>query len=396
MLRRLALVTLLWLAAALPALAAKDDAICVQAFLIDSNFLSGTADGSLGPKSLKAAGAFLERTGLGGTLPALSEETAPQWCQFLSSGEAEEQIQLASLTLYDIAIDELPPIDDGTGPMLFDFAKYKLTNKFDGVACTYAMKAIFADGNSHMFVSGSLEFADGGHVTFTDSQWMTGGLASPEALNRANLAITAKEELVGTMPVFHLFAQEGSAPPQAQIVVLEPKGSELTGEAPQGKVAFDIGTDRGEMSLRCKGLNGPVKMAFDFSPYKLATSYAGYQCNAQIISRFEDSNIEDPSGQVVFKIDAKGKLNVDFGQWLTKGPQSSFKEANLAVTRDRRLVGTMDVYAEFPDPDPHPPTTVELDGSESEFNEALKGQSRMKINRNTTALFKINLCRPPA
>lgn len=397
MLRSLALIVVCWLAAALPAFAAKEDAVCVQSFLINANFLDGTADGALGPKSLKAAEAFLERTGLSGSLPALSNETAPQWCQFLNSGQAQDQIELASLTLYDIAIEgDLPAIDDGTGPLPFDFSPYKLTAKYDGVACSYAMTAMFADGNSHVFVTGDLQFADGGRVSFTNTAWTTGGMSSPETFNRANIAITDDTKLVGTMPVFHLFAQEGYPVPSAEIVTLKPEGSQLSDQLPQGNVGFAIGSDKGEMKLRCKSPDGPVKIAFDFSPYKLSTSYEGYQCNAQIVSRFEDSGVEDPSGTVVFKIDGKGKINVDFGQWMTRGPISSFKEANLALTKDRRLVGIMDVYAEFPDPDPHPPVTISLDGSEGQLDEALKGTAKMKINQNTLALFNINICRPPA
>lgn len=535
MLGRLALIVLAWLTFALPAWAAREDNVCVQTFLIDANFLVGTADGALGPKSVKASEAFLERTGV--VLPPLSNETAADWCAYLNSDESKDVIALASLTLYDVFIPDLPFLDDGSGRIAVDFADYDLTDRFDGISCSYVMRAIFADGGGHNFVSGKLAFADGGHAIFTDSRWEVGGLATPETFDRANIAITDDAQLVGRMPIYHLFAQQGGIAHEAVVVTLDPRDSDLSGEIPQGMVKFDINqyakgemelscdnrdgtvafdfspykltdkfdgstctyairaifsdgnghpmvsgklsiaeggritftesswteglfadpntlnranigiTDKvqlvgrmpvfylfpqegevprgavmvtldpkgsaldpagpqgivtfgieyetiAEMTLRCQGPDGPVKIAFDFSPYKLATVYGGYTCAVTIMNIYGPDHT-DPSGRASLTIDPKGKISFNVGRWMTDGPLDSFKIANLALTEDRSLVGVMDVYFIFPDPNPHPPATVVFDGRQGQFGEDLKGYAEFMPNRATKVQFQINSCRAP-
>lgn len=398
MLRTFALIALAWLALTLPAWAAKEDNVCVQAYLIETNFLAGTADGALGPKSQKAAADFLERAGLIGHLPPLSDETAAAWCAFLASEDGKAIAELAALTLYDVEpIEGLPEFDDGVGPVPVDFSKFKLTDKFDGLNCAFAMRATFQDGNGHTFASGNLTFENGGHATFTESKWEVGDYAAPEAFGRANLAITEKRQLVGRMPVFHLFVQEGDIPREPVIVTLGPDNGALSGDLPQGKLGFDINeADKGEMELRCQGAEGPVKIAFDFSDYKLTTEFAGYTCRATVMNVY-GPGATDPSAHAEFKIDAKGKVNFVAGTWMTGGPPDSFKMANLAITRDRRLVGIMDIYFIFPDPDPSPPLTKEFDGTEGQFAEDLTGYAEFKPNPSPTLVqFQINSCLPPA
>ena len=61
--------------------AARDEAVaCVQTYLNWQGHGSGTPDGQLGRRTAAAADAFLAKSGA--SLPALSAETVPIWCEF--------------------------------------------------------------------------------------------------------------------------------------------------------------------------------------------------------------------------------------------------------------------------------------------------------------------------
>jgi hypothetical protein len=137
----------------------------------------------------------------------------------LSAGSA-----LAELKNYPIEPLKLPDIDDGTGPLKFDFRPYKLASRFDGSECRFSIRRFVEKVEEIGKGTFSIK---GGHLNFDRAVWLTGGDATPETYKRANLALTENAELVGRLPVFNLFLEPGMVTPEPHMVTVRTKDGKL-------------------------------------------------------------------------------------------------------------------------------------------------------------------------
>jgi hypothetical protein len=144
---------------------------------------------------------------------------------------------LAELKSYPIGPLKLPEIDDGTGPLKFDFRPYKIASRFDGLRCRFSIRR-FLDKVEELG-RGKFLVKDG-HLNFENAVWLTGGDATPETYKRANLALTENGELVGRLPVFSLFLEPGMVTPEARLVTVRTKDSKLGKTDLVGAVKLNI------------------------------------------------------------------------------------------------------------------------------------------------------------
>ena len=374
MLRGFIIVCAIWLASVGSVFAAvNEDVRCVQAFLATTAFDPGPIDGALGKKTVKAAADFAARASVADKLPILSVETAGQWCQYAQSGDATTAAVVASLTLYPVSIKALSELDDGTGLIPFDFRSVAVTSKYDRTACSFVLNRIFR-GEHQRIAQGELVITNG-HIQFTKAAWLTRGLSTPEAFQRANLALTEDGKIVGKLPVFFIFVNPGDVPRRALIASLGKSDDRFAGTDPTGAVGFELSPDMsGELMIRtCRDAGGNyTKYAYDFSPHELSTAFDGKVCKLEIRRRLK----EDNSVQVIGSAEAEivgGRLNLSRGVWRTGGGEDSFLLANLGITTSGQMVGVWDTYPVFPN-DERPlseANTVEMATSEGAVGDDL-------------------------
>lgn len=150
---------------------------------------------------------------------------------------------LADLKVYPVEpIKNLPEIDEGTGRLKFDFSKVKLTDKYDGFQCNVAVLGDVPNSYSQL-AAAQFRVVDKGHIEFFNARWFTNGVATPEDLYRANLAITTKGQIVGTMLVFNIIDKKGDPPHPPQTVVIKASGGTLKPDKPEGDIDFEIPDD---------------------------------------------------------------------------------------------------------------------------------------------------------
>ena len=99
--RRTAIVLFLFAMLGSAPAAARDEAVaCVQTYLNWQGHDSGQPDGQLGRRTTAAAEAFLATSGA--SLPALSAETGPDWCEFAQADARSVAYQSSSSEGYGI------------------------------------------------------------------------------------------------------------------------------------------------------------------------------------------------------------------------------------------------------------------------------------------------------
>jgi len=301
----------------------------------------------------------------------------------------------AALQLYPIDnIADLPQIDDGTGPLKFDFKPFKIAKRYDGMTCKFALYRI--DKQEPQQLGGGLFAVAGGHLSFSDTEWATGGLATPDSFNRANLAFTEKGELVGMLPVFNLFVGAGMVPPDAVMVTLKTKGGKLGKDMPDGTVNMDIERGmRGQFAVNgCNppGVTGPILPYFDFSTVKLADNYDGRHCDFAM-QRIDGGQTQE-LGHGHVAIRKGGHLVFLDGMWETNGSPQSYREINLALTTTPSIAGLMDFYGLFPDdhssdPAPFP---IKLKGEGTFDKLSLAGDVRFPLYEGAKGVLALTSC----
>ncbi|MEO6012374.1 MAG: hypothetical protein ABIQ30_02155, partial [Devosia sp.] len=149
-------------------------------------------------------------------------------------------------------LKNLPEIDDGTGPIPFDFRKFKLSSAYDGIACAGEIYGNVGFGQFKLGVA-KVTISNGGHLSFENGHWNSNGLATPDTFARFNLAVTDSKGIVGVMPVFNIVIERGMVPVPPAIIKMVPKAGDLTGDPPQARVLFKIPDDTpGRLDLFCR------------------------------------------------------------------------------------------------------------------------------------------------
>lgn len=336
---------------------------------------------------LARAEEFRTRLELTDTLPALSPETVGAWCAFVTSDEGNVRRVVAALELYPVSLKELPELDDGVGPMPFDFRKYALASRYDGLDCGFVIGDPLhkADGRFRI---------DGGHLTFHDGEWFVGGNATGEMFNRFNVAITEEGALVGKFPTYLNVTDPGEVAQEAHTVLLNGKQGQLGHEVPVGIVKLPVDVDAPVkfyvVGCVTGGQQPEEQYAFDFSGFKIDESIDNIICAVKIDSLDPDPYLVG-SASIEF---SKGRGKFGFGVWSTRSPDSAFNRANLAITTDRRLVGLIDVWRMYQEPGQfRPPALVVLGGKDKPLQEDLSGTLDAYTDKNASVGITLRNCR---
>ena len=95
-------------------------------------------------------------------------------------------------------------------PTEFDFADIELLTDLSPQHCYYEIqRQEIATNRVERMALGQLEIRQG-RIAFITAWWHTGGLASPDYLiNEGNLIIDVGGNLIGRIPYFHVFIDEG-------------------------------------------------------------------------------------------------------------------------------------------------------------------------------------------
>lgn len=360
------LVLSLLLALAGPSAAASDFA-CVTTYLADTAYQP--APGSEEPAILESAAFLRQRLDLADRLPELSSETVDQWCQFIASPEGEFLRAVAALQLYPIRLEGLEEIDDGVGPMPFDFRKYTLATRYDGLECGYVVAGPLHKAEGQFSI-------DGGHFRFHDGKWQIGPGASLDVFDRFNVAITEQGALVGKLPLYLNVVAEGEVAQETHTVALNGKQGLLGQTVPVGSVDLpvDVNAQLKFHVVNCwpPGEAPPDQYAFDFSKFKVDETIDKVTCTVEM------THVENPPAGpigIVLMDFNKGFGSFGFGSYSNGNPSSAFRTANLAVTKDRRLVGILDLWWMYQEPGKvKPPALIVLSGKEGKLDKAsLKG-----------------------
>jgi hypothetical protein len=143
--------------------------------------------------------------------------------------------------------------------------------------------------------------------------------------------------------------------------------------------------------------SGVGPLAFDFSKYKLSTVYEGQNCDFVINRKFSEGTQLIGSGK--FTVEA-GRLTITKAIWRTGGEAVSetFARANLAITKDGRLVGRMPVYHIFVPAGavPRDAVAVTLDGTGGQLATAQPtGMVTFPIEWEFRGQFIVRTCAAP-
>lgn len=393
--RPIYLALAVWVLASAVVMAAmpSEDVRCVQTFLADTAFDPGAADGVLGNKTVQAGNGFLKQFGLGENLPALSADTAAAWCVYVQSDAARDIVEIAAIRVYAVDLKELAAIDDGVGPVPFDFSRFKVTDRYDGLRCRYAIAMPLRSAEGEFTIAG-------GHLVFDKGQWFTGGLASPEVFQRFNLALTEDGEMVGKLPVFANRIDAGEVAKEPGMTIVAGKDGSLGADIPTGSINLDINnSNRGLLQvLNCVPDGQPFQgqYAFDFNKYKIDERLDGVDCSVTLNRRQgsgPSAKIES-IGYAMFNL-VKGHFDFTFGSWSTGSPASldHFETANLAITKDRRVVGIWDIWPMFQDKAKWPPATVIMTGKEGKLGSPLpEGELVFQPDLGTDVVMNVQGC----
>ncbi|MEO6014228.1 MAG: hypothetical protein ABIQ30_11685 [Devosia sp.] len=357
-----------------------------------TGYLEGTAY-AVGPKAkqdlvLSKSAEFRSRLELEEVLAVLGPESLDAWCAYLSSDAGIAAHQVARIDLYSISLKDLPDLDDGVGPMPFDFAKYKLATRYNGLDCGY----VIADPLHK--AEGRFNIQDG-RFTFHDGEWFIGGSASSDDFNRFNVAITEDGSLVGKLPIYLNVVDTGEVAQETHTVVLNGKQGKLGREMPVGivKLPVDVDAPVKLYVVGCVTAGQAVdeQYAFDFSGFKIDEKVDKMLCGLQIASLDPDP-YSVGSAQIEF---TKGFGKFGFGAWATNAPSSAYKRGNLAITTDRKLVGLIDVWRMFQEAGKiKPPSLVVLDGKSKALSKDLKGTLTAATDKNASVSITLGNCRP--
>jgi hypothetical protein len=367
--------------------AAADDFGCIATYLSGSSYALGKAK-SLTREAIEIAERFRTELDLDGKLPALSAETLTAWCAFLS-GEGGADIQpIVALTDYPVAIKGLEEIDDGIGKVPFDFKPFKLTARYDGQTCFFALATPLRMAEGQFRI-------EGGHLFFGEGKWNTGGSATPETFRRFNLALTEEGALVGKFPAYLNIIEQGQTAREAFMLVSGPKSGTLAKDQPIGTIAL-----KAEVSLPVRfhilkcwlpDEAEPKQYEFDFSKFKLDTKLPKTKCIVSVATTNEpDNQLADAT--LLFE---KGLGRFLYGRWMTDWPPDSFKLASLGLTTDHKLVGVMDVHWMYYEASRYKPeATVSLSGKESKLAKGMPtGSVTFAGDVGTDVKFDIVSCK---
>jgi hypothetical protein len=152
-------------------------------------------------------------------------------CTFFNASLFATQLNKSKkIQEFDIQIDKNVISSLKRSPTSFDFADYEIDVLKKTWTCTFEIwRKVISNGDKHHLGRGDLTIVDG-DVKIGDNYWKTGGMASPAYLtNEANLKLTTQGNIVGKMPYFHLFINDGEvALPPVYVTLNQQK---LTGRA---------------------------------------------------------------------------------------------------------------------------------------------------------------------
>lgn len=131
------------------------------------------------------------------------------------SGQTEGAlVKEDSIRIYEVDL-ALESTADAFSKTDFDFSLYGINDTHDPMRCGFGIyRAIYETGviEDWALVNGDLLIQDG-LVKFLKHRWRTRGLSSASYLaEEANLKLTKEGYVVGKIPYFHLFVNDGEPP----------------------------------------------------------------------------------------------------------------------------------------------------------------------------------------
>lgn len=242
-------ITLLMFSVFLYAFPVQANVRCVQEYLSESAFDPGPIDGAWGRKTAAALESFAAQAGIqieGG----LGRDNTDAQCQLFQADTDGRLLSLGKYRSYPATVDTevLRDID----PTFFDFSDLDI---YDGPDLSCAFKLLLdgpTRGERWPRVDGRLEII-GGQLKIGRHAWSLGHdqIANESYLQeRSNLALLSSGSVVGRMPFFWKFVQEGEVSQSPSIANATLASSFEGGVSfPQGKTVFEIPTKSDMMAV---------------------------------------------------------------------------------------------------------------------------------------------------
>ncbi|MDC1383952.1 hypothetical protein N8500_10815 [Candidatus Puniceispirillum sp.] len=143
-------------------------------------------------------------------------------------------------------------------PTFFDFSDVEILTTLNMKCFFNISRQAIETLRIEMLGRGALQVTDG-RVNFLENSWRTGGISSPLFLQtEANLVIETSGSLVGRMPYFHSFINDGEvAKPPKYVTLGENKKKSGNKKTAEGLHVFFVDNwQRGRIKIRaCKNIN---------------------------------------------------------------------------------------------------------------------------------------------
>jgi hypothetical protein len=365
--------------------AATVDYTCVKTFLAGTAYEVGK---KAKPADIeKVAERFRITLELSAQLPLLSSESVATWCSFLQGAGADELHKLAKLKVYTVDLSKLAAIDDGIGPVPFDFRRYKLATRYDGLDCRFVIADPLVKARGQFSIWR-------GKLTFHDSEWFIGGIAKPETFGRFNLALTEDGKLVGKAPIFLNVVDQGEVAQEAHSTVLDGKQGALGKDIPLGIIRLPVDVDAPVkfyiVGCVSAGEEHPKQYAVDWGKNQIDTGFDGKNCSVTMKSL--DPDPYDMGSFLISFEKGVGKFKTTY--WSTRAPATAGDTAIFAMTTDRHLLGLFDAWRMFQESGQiRPPALLQFAGKEAALSKDYSGNYKFYADKNANVGFTVARCR---